>query len=307
MFNPSLPVFFILNGRSGSGDPATASDAIKRIAVERNAVANIQVVYQGSDIGFEVRAALRSGAGIVVAGGGDGTISAVAAELVRTDVPLGIIPLGTLNHFAKTLSIPLSLEEAIANIFSGETRDVDVGEVGGHVFLNNSGIGLYPRIVLDRKASGKHGRAKWLALLQATARKLLNYRLIRVSLRTSDGRRIVRATPFVLIGNNKYETSGLRIGTRIRLDGGRLWICLASEAGRLKLLALAGLAIIGRLKEPHFEVLETTELEVKTRRRRVEVAIDGEVAVLENPLRYRSIPKALRVIVPSAEKGSQGW
>jgi diacylglycerol kinase family enzyme len=120
------------------------SEAIERIAADHGAEAHIHHLQQGMDIAALVRTALRNGATAVVGGGGDGTISAVASELVGSDVPLGILPLGTLNHFAKTLNLPLTLEEAITNLITGETRDIDVGHVNGRVFLNNSGIGLYP-------------------------------------------------------------------------------------------------------------------------------------------------------------------
>jgi len=299
MFRTSPRLWFILNGKSGSCDPVKVSEAIERIVADHGAEAHIHHLQQDNDIAALVRTALRNGATAVVGGGGDGTISAIASELVGSNVPLGILPLGTLNHFAKTLNLPVTLEEAITNVITGETRDVDVGHVNGSVFLNNSGIGLYPRIVLDREASQKQGRAKWFALIQATLRKLKNYTLIQVALKPDGGQQVVRATPFLFVGNNKYETSGLEIGSRTSLDAGRLWVALAPEAGRLKLLALAARALTGRLKERHLEVFEAADLEVTTRRKRLEVAMDGEVKVLKSPLRYRSLPKTLRVIVPS--------
>ena len=186
-------------------------------------------------------------------------------------------------------------------MFEGETRAVDVGEVNEHVFLNNSSIGIYPSIVVAREASAKKGHRKWPAFILAVIQNLKRQRLMHVVLDTDAGRHVARATPFLFIGNNKYETSGLTLGSRTRLDGGRLWLSLASQAGPLKLLALAGLAVIGRLKEPHLEVMETTAMELKTRRKRLEVALDGEVIELTSPLRFRSLPKALHVIAPQAK------
>jgi diacylglycerol kinase family enzyme len=292
---------FVLNGKSGSCHAEAVSEAIERIAANYDDSVQIRVLREGVDIGALVRAALNGGVDCVVGGGGDGTINAVASALIGSDVPLGILPLGTLNHFAKTLGIPLSPEEAIRNVFEGEGRVVDVGEVNGRVFLNNSSIGLYPSIVVAREASQKTGRRKWSAFVLAIIQNLKRHRLMHVVLVTDAGRHVARATPFLFIGNNKYETSGLTIGSRTRLDGGRLWLSLAPQAGRLKLLALAGLAVIGRLKEPHLEVMETTALELKTRRKRLEVALDGEVIELKSPLRFRSIPTALHVIVPRSK------
>ncbi|MGB6195357.1 MAG: diacylglycerol kinase family protein, partial [Methyloceanibacter sp.] len=80
----------------------------------------------------------------VVVGGGDGSIRTVAGVLAQTGVPLGILPLGTLNHFAKDLGIPLHLKEAAEVIAKGEKRTVDLAEVNGETFINNSSIGIYP-------------------------------------------------------------------------------------------------------------------------------------------------------------------
>jgi diacylglycerol kinase family enzyme len=211
---------------------------------------------------------------------------------------LGVLPLGTLNHFAKDLKIPLDLGDSLANLFGGVTRSIDVGEVNGQVFINNSGVGLYPRIVQDREVIQKHGYPKWLALAQAAIRKLWTYSLIRVSLITGDGAKLIRSTPFVFVGNNKFETSGLRIGTRQRLDGGKLWICLAPEAGPLKLAALTAFALVGRLRKGDLVAFEAAEVVVAVERKHQKVSHDGEVSSLESPLKYKCRAKALRVIVP---------
>ncbi|MDB5648643.1 MAG: sphingosine kinase [Hyphomicrobiales bacterium] len=298
--NLDLRITFILNGKSGSCNAAEVSQQAKRLASEKGAVATLHILDAGSDIEAFVKGALNEGAGIVVAGGGDGTISAVAGALSGSDVPLGVLPLGTLNHFAKDLNIPLGLDDALANIFVGTHRLVDLGEVNGRVFINNSGVGLYPHIVRDRESMQKHGYPKWLALAQAAIRKVRNYSLMRVSLRTNDGQKLTRSTPFVFVGNNKFEMSGPRMGARERIDGGKLWICLAPEAGRLKLAALAALALVGRLRERDLVAFEATDVEIATRRHHQQVSHDGEVSLMNTPLHYRCRPLALRVIVPAA-------
>src|ERR1700724_1991353 len=104
----------------------------------------------------------------VVVGGGDGSIQTVASVLVGSDVPLGIIPLGTLNHFAKDLGIPVFADRAVAVIASGEKRYVDVGEVNGKIFINNSSIGIYPYLVLERERRRRRKRlSKWTAVVLA--------------------------------------------------------------------------------------------------------------------------------------------
>jgi diacylglycerol kinase family enzyme len=87
---------------------------------------------------------------VVVAGGGDGTVNAVAGVLAGTEKPLGVLPLGTLNHFAKDLGIPHEVERAVQLLGTGAPRRVDVAEVNGRVFVNNSSIGVYPLAVRER-------------------------------------------------------------------------------------------------------------------------------------------------------------
>ena len=245
-------------------------------------------------------AALQGGMAVVVAGGGDGTINAVASVMVGTGVAFGVLPLGTLNHFAKDIGIPLGLDEAIANIAHGIRKNVDVGEVNGQIFLNNSSLGLYPDIVRDReKQQSRLGRGKWLAALWATIAALRRYPFLSVRLRLDDGQEQARRTPFVFIGNNEYTMQGFSIGARARLDAGKLSLYVAQRPGRLGLLRLAWCALRGRLaQERDFDVLSAESLDIETRHKRIRVATDGEVTVMATPLRYRIRPAALNVIVP---------
>ncbi|MCA1619077.1 MAG: hypothetical protein LC795_07150 [Acidobacteria bacterium] len=254
----------------------------------------------GGPPAFFVRRALSEGARAVVAGGGDGTVGSVAGALAGTDLPLGVLPLGTLNHFAKDLGIPLGLEEAARNVCEGRVVSVDVGEVNGQVFVNNSSLGLYPRIVRRReKLQEREGSGKWSALARAGLAVLRRHPFLNVRL-DADGRRITRKTPFVFVGNNEYETEGLQLGGRSRLDAGRLSLYVAHRTGRLGLLRLVLSALLGRLRQAHdFDALRAEEIWVETRRaKRLPVATDGEVTVMTTPLHYRVRPGALKVIVP---------
>src|SRR3954469_22997747 len=137
----------LLNGQAGSCDVGTATALIEKLGAEHSVAVRVIAFGKGSDLTALSKEAVENGATIVAAGGGDGTISAVASALVGTDVALGVLPLGTLNHFAKDLGIPLKLEDAIQALFRGDTVKVDVAEINGKIFLNNSSLGLYPRIV----------------------------------------------------------------------------------------------------------------------------------------------------------------
>jgi len=293
-------VAVIINGGAGSGhDDSMAADLrAKFSAAGLDAV--ITLAKGGEELIGAARAALDNGARLVVAGGGDGTINAVASVMAGSGVAFGVLPLGTLNHFAKDLGIPLALEQAVAVLANGRETRVDVGEVNGRIFLNNSSLGLYPEIVHAReKQQQRLGRGKWLAALWATVAALRRYPFLSVRM-DADGERLARRTPFVFIGNNEYIMQGLAIGERARLDAGTLSLYVAQRPGRLGLLRFALRALTGRLaQERDFDVLLSETIDIETRHAQLRVATDGEVNVMQTPLRYRVRPGALTVIVPT--------
>ena len=211
-----------------------------------------------------------------------------------------MLPLGTLNHFAKDARIPLDLEGAVATVVAAHVTSVDVGEVNGRTFINNSSIGVYPDIVVEREKLRKQGYRKWIAFALATARILRRYRGLVVRLTADDATARAR-TAFLFVGNNEYETDGLDLGARARLDGGQLVAYFAPRVHARDLPKLLALALAGRAKEHHaLESFAATALHVDTPgRHRLRVALDGEVTVMTRPLRYRIRPRSLRVIVPA--------
>ena len=290
----------ILNDKAGSSCAAEAGTLVARMATEQGWEARIAICAGGAELNSHAEQA-RAVGGLVVGGGGDGTIAAIAAALVDTDAVLGVLPMGTLNHFAKDLSIPLELEKAIQTLFSGRIARVDVCEVNGRVFLNNSSLGFYPRIVQEREREQRRGHSKWVAFAQAAALIFQQSRTLHVKLETADGLRQSCDTPFVFIGNNRYAAAGLQIGSRVTMDGGKLWVCTAPDAGRFALLALALKAVLGFVRDADMAAFETGMTEVHMRRDRVPVATDGEVNVMRTPLRYHIRPGALRVVVPAGD------
>jgi diacylglycerol kinase family enzyme len=236
---------------------------------------------------------------IVVGAGGDGTVSSVAAGIIGSRATLGILPLGTLNHFAKDLHIPLDLRQAVAVIAARHLARVDVGQVNDRVFVNNCSIGVYPDIVEERDVLRRQGHYKWPAMAIAAFRVLRRYRGVTVRIEV-DGRQRTWQTPFVFIGNNEYTIDGSRLGTRMRIDQGKLFIYLAPQARTRDLPVLLGKALIGRAsRSGAFEIVPVTEVTIDTRAaRRIRVAVDGEVARMSTPLKYRMCPGALQVVVP---------
>jgi diacylglycerol kinase family enzyme len=297
----SKGVEVIINAAAGGSVDDERARAVEAAFASCGVRARVTVVRGGVDDVTEIAQRARSnGARAVVAGGGDGTVGSVAAALAGTDMPLGVLPLGTLNHFAKDLRIPLGLEEAARNICEGREVSVDVGEVNGQVFINNSSLGLYPRIVRRReKLQEREGSGKWSAFFRASLAVLRRYPFLDVRLE-ADGRRIVRKTPFVFVGNNEYRMESLQMGGRERLDAGCLSLYVAHRTGRLGLLRLAVSALFGRLRQAEdFDSLDAEEIWVETRRpKRLPVATDGEVNAMTTPLHYRVRAGALKVIVP---------
>ena len=204
---------FILNGASIHVEEARA--LIARISGEFGVQAQI-VVAHSDELSPSAARAVVANRQPVVAGGGDGTVNAVAGALVGTDTALGVLPIGTLNHFAKDVGIPLDLEAAVRNIFTGRVTKVDVGGVNGRVFVNNSGVGVYPHIVRQREEEQRHGHVKWVAFVLAVGSVVRRYSRLRVRLHMDEAEALARVTPFLLVGNNKYEVAGLEIGRRTK-------------------------------------------------------------------------------------------
>jgi diacylglycerol kinase family enzyme len=245
------------------------------------------------------REAAASDADVVVMGGGDGTMSAGAGGLAGTGKPMGLLPRGTLNHFARDLGIPTELEAAVRNVAEGRVREVDVVEANERVFVNNSSFGLYPAAVSLRNAwTERHGMQKWEAMARAALDTLRRFPVVRLTLRLPEGTRNV-TTPMVFIGNNRYETKLFALGKRPALDEGELWVYLARDVGRFRFVRLALRALVGRLDDSRdFQGVCAREILVEDRRRELRVAFDGEVSHVAPPLLYRIRPRALRVIVP---------
>jgi diacylglycerol kinase family enzyme len=255
---------------------------------------------QGQDPAEAARTATAR-ASIVVAAGGDGTVSRVATGLIGTPAVLGVLPLGTLNHFAKDLRIPLNLEKAVATIAAGRVESVDVGLVNDRVFLNNSSIGVYPSIIEAREELRRMGHRKWAAFALATFRVLRRHRGVLVRIE-ADGRQSAWRTPFVFVGNNEYEVDGIRLGSRARLDGGRLFAYLTPRVRARELPMLLARAMLGRVRQSGaFEIVSAAELWIDTpKARRVRIALDGEITTMITPLHYRTCPAALKVLLPPA-------
>ncbi len=287
----------ILNGKSVHLQMAIAS--IASVSGEFGVEAKIIVTNRGDDIGSLAADALSDNRQPVVAGGGDGTVNAVANRLAGTDMALGVLPMGTLNHFAKDVGIPLALEAAVRNLFTGHVIKVDVGEVNGRIFVNNSGVGFYPHFVRQREEQQRRGYPKRVAFMLALRAVMRRYFRLRIRVHMDQAKAIEQVTPFLFVGNNRYQTSGLEVGTRSKLDSGRLWVCTAPNHGRGNIVPIVLKTLAGRVgTDQEVNSFEAEELWVQPGTARVNVSTDGEVSTMNAPLHFKIRPRALSVIVP---------
>jgi diacylglycerol kinase family enzyme len=300
-----MKIIVLRNAAAGTS-PAEEADAEER---------KLREAFAGTGADVEVRrvegkhltetaarlAKEHGGRAVIVAAGGDGTQSAVAAALAGTDTPMGVLPMGTLNHFAKDLGVPLDLAEAARVIATGRPRRIDVAAVNDRVFVNNSSIGLYPRVVKHRDEMREQlGHGKWYAMFLAILAVFRRFPLVRVRL-SARGHDWLQTTPFVFVGNNQYEIESYNLGGRTSLENGDLCVYFANRTGRLGMVRLALRALFGRLRQDRdFNALCATEVVIDTNRRRLSVAFDGEVEEMTPPLTYRIRPKALNVVLPDA-------
>jgi len=288
----------ILNAHAGAA--AKFGNLQSRIADLFGAAGlNIEIIsVAGKDMSAAAKRAVAENHETIVAAGGDGTVNTVAAEVAGTEKTLGVLPLGTLNHFAKDLHLSLDLEGAVRTIAEGNIASIDVGEVNERVFVNNSSLGIYPHIVHRRVVEQMRLRiGKRPAYIWATMHAFRRFPFLDLRIEV-EGKTLKRETPFLFVGNNEYELTGFRIGARRRLDAGKLGLYLTHRVGRWGLIRVAFRALLGHLsQEKDFEAYLVDEAFVEAPRHLILVATDGEVKWMKSPLHYRSRPRDLRAIV----------
>jgi diacylglycerol kinase family enzyme len=260
--------FLIVNPRSGDAEPT--ADQLRRAAEERGV--RCHVLREGDDVAELARAAEADTLGIA---GGDGSLAPVAAAALERQLPFVCIPFGTRNHFAR--DVGLDRDEPLATLAAfdgGRERRIDVARVNDRLFLNNVSLGIYAGLVHRRERHRRRGE------VLARARALWRIAGERHRLRARVDGETVRAR-ILLVANNAYEVDAFTVGARSTLDEGRLHLYAAD----------------GWL--PHrWEEREATSFHVELGSPHVKAAADGEPILLEPPLDFEVLPRALRVLVP---------
>jgi YegS/Rv2252/BmrU family lipid kinase len=294
-----VPVPVLLNKGGGAvAADAGIADKVEAALREVGVDAEIELV-AGGDCEVRCKAIAERGDELLIVGGGDGTISAAASALVGTKTKLGILPLGTLNHFSRDLGIPADLGEAAKLIASGSAKRVDVAEMNGRIFINNSAIGLYPLMVVDRDLQRRRlGRSKRLAMLVASVRTLARFNHQRLTLTVNDEKARID-TPLLFVGNNDYRLDIGAPGQRESLDDGQLCVLVMRKKTRRGLIAASIRALFDRARRDDMVRIDGVErLRVGSHRSQLAVSLDGEVVRSAPPLDYRIRKQALTVIAP---------
>lgn len=287
-----------------SGDSAKTEEnekLIKNTFEDLNVECEVYAI-EGSEIENTAKKLAEEDIDVLIAAGGDGTVRTIASILAGGKISLGVLPCGTLNHFAKDIGMPLDIKEAVKAITLGKIKMLDIAEVNNVKFINNSSIGLYPYMVKERETEQEQGlRNKWAAMFLAMVRTFKKFPLYNVEIKIK-GKLVKLSTSIVFVGNNKYIVEFYNVGSRNRLDEGVLSLYLTCCKSRLCLIRLSFLSFINRMRQDRdFEMSSATEVTINSRRKYIDVSLDGEVTRMTPPLLYKINPKSLPVIVPVTE------
>ena len=290
--------FLCVNPRAGRGELDELTDAAAKLG------ADVHPLGEREDAGDVAAAAADAGATALGMAGGDGSLGRVAAVALEQELPFVAVPAGTRNHFARDLGLDVDDPvAALAAFGDGEERRVDVGLVGGRVFLNNVSLGLYASLVHDPRHRTKNRLVAAARLVPAAFGRTRRPLQLRFDV---DGRREEHESLLLLVANNDYGVGeGGELQARERLDEGRLHAYVLEAVAPTRLVALLARAAAARIDGAEgWAEYASERFTVEARRPRLHAAIDGEPVLLPSPLEFEIAPQALRVLIPRARNGA---
>ena len=264
--------------------------------------AGLEVIHLDKTIECDalVRSRMNEGRRLFVAAGGDGTVNHLVQPLVNSEGVLAVIPVGTYNHFAKDLGIPLDWRAALEVAVGGATRQIDTARANDRFFVNNISMGLYPELVSKREARGRD-YPRWKARLFAAYSTLLEFPHVAVTLESEHHQEVVR-THMLMVSNNTYDLSRIGIeAPRTALESGRLSVYWLPHVPRYKLMSFIAHYLAGRVHEtPGFRSFRTSRMKVHASKAHLKVGVDGELFTFDMPLVITIAPQSLKVKVARA-------
>jgi len=291
-------ILFNSNSGTALGSGLTGEELSERLSTEGHE-ATVDAESE-RDLETRIAEAVDNEADIVVAAGGDGTVTAIAEALVGTDKTMAILPMGTANLLARDLSIPLELDEWLPAFALMQPRRIDVGEVNGHLFLHKVVIGFVPGIAAGRELlRGRDGFGARLAFLRYFFRRLFRSRRLAVEIAHADGERRIHRVQAVAVASNAYEEGFASFFSRPRLDAGILTLYILKHLSLGDLLRLSAAFIMGRWRsDAALDIQSVQTVTIKSHKKTLNVMLDGEVLALEPPLAFSIRPGALKVLAP---------
>ncbi len=284
------------NPSSGSNEPELAGELSRR-----GAEASLDLVALDGrvDLESDVARRLDERQRLFIAAGGDGTIHHLIQRLIGTDATLGVLPLGTFNHFARDIGIPADWREALDVAIRGEARQIDTGKVNDRYFLNNISLGLYPEMVKLREDL-RATHSKWVAYPIATWMAMKTLHHISIILESPPHYDVIR-TPLFFISANPYDLGRTGVlAPRRNLEGGKLTVYWMNDTSRTGLVRMMGRYFRGRLSSgKQFRLLQVPDLTLHAARRELKLGMDGELFSVKPPLRISIVPSSLLVRVPA--------
>lgn len=289
----------ILNLGSGPQRQRQVAETLSAIFAARGADLRVGYARRINDVYSFARDAVAEGRPIVLAGGGDGTISAIASVLAGSNTAMGVLPIGTFNLFSRYLGIPQDLESAVALCFDGIVRSVPLAEVNGRVFLNNASLGLYPAMLRVREETYRRwGRKRFLAYVTAAFAMLRRRRHLLIRMTTAQGEQLLH-TPLVFAGRNPLQIESVGIQGSGCVENGNIAFYILPPVGRWGLLRAAIRLMLRRASVgADLHLICADRAHISAHRQNVRVAYDGEIERMTSPLVFRVRPDALRVLVP---------
>jgi diacylglycerol kinase family enzyme len=300
------PLFIVLNSGSGRRDAATTEATVRSVlgqAGRRHAILRVDNPRQLPTLAQRAVEHARQQQGIVVAAGGDGTINTVVQAVLNSGCPFGVLPQGTFNYFSRTHGIPADTTEATRALLDALVRPVQVGLINDRVFLVNASLGLYPKLLEDREAyKQQFGRRRLVALWAGVVTLLRAHRPLVLGLEQAGDAQVMRTSTLV-VGNNPLQLQQLGIPEAHGVQQGQLAAIAVRPIGPLAMLWLLLRGALGHLGDADNVVNFAFErLTIQPYgRRRLKVAMDGEVTWLDTPLVVQVAPQSLQLLVPARD------
>lgn len=237
--------------------------------------------------------------GVVVAAGGDGTLNAVAAQLMGTDIPMGIFPLGTFNYVARLLNIPLDLLKAAEVIATGKIREMHVAQINDHIYLNNASLGLYPLFIQKRELyNQRFGRFALNAYTSGLDVLIRDRKELKLEIEV-DGKKYPVKTPLIFFGNNQLQLAEMNLRIAESAANGKVAGIVVAKSDKCTLFKMLWQLMRGNLDQaPDVYSFSADEVKIYSKRKKLTVALDGEIVEMQPPLKISVRKNALKIMVP---------